>query len=84
MSESSPSADYTRRLLVSTCLAIIGALAGGFGVGFATGMKFEQERQRQNQVKKSKPYAYTVLDAERVIEEDGDTVAYRWNRIHSK
>lgn len=60
------------------------ALAGGFGVGFATGMRYEQERQRQIQIKKPKPYSYTVLDAGRIIEEDGDTVAYRWNQIHRK
>ena len=71
----SPS-EFQNRILLTTCLAVIIATAGGYGVGFLHGRYFQKYYQ-----KREKPcVGYTVLDSAHVLNCDGDTVRYEWNK----
>lgn len=62
------------KILLTTIIACTASIAGGFGVGFVSGMKF----QKQYQIRPCS--GYTVLDARHVTTCSGDTIYYDWKK----
>jgi hypothetical protein len=69
------------RILLITVTAAIAALVIGYGIGFMHGAFFQMKETN----KKQKPcIGYTVLDVERVITCNGDTICLEWKHSIKK
>lgn len=68
---------FERRILLTTCIAAIAGIVGGFGVGFTCGMRYQQIRT----LHPKKCTEYTVLDADHVVTSCGDTIKYNWQPL---
>jgi hypothetical protein len=68
--------QFMRRILITTCCAALAGIVGGFGVGFNCGMYYHKISTLH-----PKCNIYTVLDADRVITECGDTIKFNWQPL---
>ena len=59
-------------------IANLVAVIAGFIAGFMWGMQYGESTAKIECIKKSP--GYTVIDSERVVNQDGDTIKYQWNK----
>ncbi len=64
-------------------LSIVFSILTGFALGFVAGAYYQHNQEFDDKIIKlhaAKSKQYTVLDANRVINSDGDTIVYQWNK----